>query len=973
MMNEDDTPRTDLPLDVPSIHDEEEAVKEDANEEDIAGTGYVPYHPYPGPYPIPPIPPAHWTDEYQVSFAHCVLEFPSRNIFPAVAKKGKLYVAWDTNKIYRWDGNTYVELTGGGGTPVAALASLTLTQGGRSLGVFNPSGSDTSIDIPSPDIPACPTKLSELENDVGYITSMSWDEVSGKPNFATVATTGDYNDLTNKPEIPTVPSDIGAAAVADATLTDMWSFTDGLLEAACAIFDISTDGKRLAFNESPEPEFPEQPDTKNVFGFKLLNADGEQIGSDLGVARRHDLRMEMLGAHERLLAVVPQGGTVATYSGYRLGPVDGPNVDKLLAPAGNYALKSEIPILGTAAALNVPASGDASSEQVVLGSDSRLTDAREPTAHTHSSIENKDSFGTILSADADGTASITYQRPRFINVTYTIPDTEISITVKRHLNDHADGTVVNVTGLENATWDAQTGQIYSDGAYWGKMGNYVVASEVGETDPFKMDGWGMCQNFYLAATGSFTDYVRPNPEHPYGYETSIIATRPKEVTWSELRVLRDNNELVPGQQYRITDYVATTTQEDTQSANHPFDLIVTANSTNQLSEIARAIQHEGDSYFANSNLAAWKVNYCFDNDNSRFSWADGISYIFVNGRKCRRTPERDRVEDTSHPYCWTSVDNNVFSPYYYTHSEMPSVGAKSVWWQNGNEYTITSVHLSERSGGKGVIYRLVDEFGNDCPYDFKGITMKEHESADNVFRYTFDDGAVSGNADASLRRENRVYGNVMGEWVGGNGSRDARSINRNVFKGTSCYQNIFGVGCHDNTFESGCDGNRFGNDCYFNVFATGCYSNSFGSHCSSNTLGNNCNGNAFENMCMGISFGENCSSNVFDSHSGGIYLGNGCDYNMFGSCCQMITFGSFDLQTGERDVKSYYRYNVVKGPNIFLNLNCTSTTSFSTPYRNVVLESHIGNGDNPITITDSNVGQANKTVYQPANTQFISI
>jgi hypothetical protein len=39
--------------------------------------------------------------------------------------------------------------------------------------------------------------------------------------------------------------------------------------------------------------------------------------------------------------------------------------------------------LGTAATKDVPASGDASSGQVVLGSDTRLTNARTPTSHTH--------------------------------------------------------------------------------------------------------------------------------------------------------------------------------------------------------------------------------------------------------------------------------------------------------------------------------------------------------------------------------------------------------------------------------------------------------------------------------------------------------------------------------------------------------------------------------------------------------------
>ena len=41
------------------------------------------------------------------------------------------------------------------------------------------------------------------------------------------------------------------------------------------------------------------------------------------------------------------------------------------------------PTLGTAAAKDVPTSGNASATQVVMGNDSRLTDARTPTAHTH--------------------------------------------------------------------------------------------------------------------------------------------------------------------------------------------------------------------------------------------------------------------------------------------------------------------------------------------------------------------------------------------------------------------------------------------------------------------------------------------------------------------------------------------------------------------------------------------------------------
>ena len=81
------------------------------------------------------------------------------------------------------------------------------------------------------------------------------------------------------------------------------------------------------------------------------------------------------------------------------------------------------------------------------------------------------------------------------------------------------------------------------------------------------------------------------------------ANKMVEITWTNLKTLRDNSQLVKGMQYRITDYVTTTTQVNTSSAGHSFDVIVVADDINVLNENARAIKHSGDTYFANCNLS----------------------------------------------------------------------------------------------------------------------------------------------------------------------------------------------------------------------------------------------------------------------------------------------------------------------------------------------------------------------------------
>ena len=88
------------------------------------------------------------------------------------------------------------------------------------------------------------------------------------------------------------------------------------------------------------------------------------------------------------------------------------------------------------------------------------------------------------------------------------------------------------------------------------------------------------------------------------------------VTYSNLKTLRDNGNLIPGTSYRITDYETRLGSSSTyQSAGNKFDIIVFAESANKLSEDARAIRNANDNnYFANSKLESWQLKYCLDYD-----------------------------------------------------------------------------------------------------------------------------------------------------------------------------------------------------------------------------------------------------------------------------------------------------------------------------------------------------------------------
>lgn len=499
------------------------------------------------------------------------------------------------------------------------------------------------------------------------------------------------------------------------------------------------------------------------------------------------------------------------------------------------------------------------------------------------------------------------------------------------------------------------------------------------------------------------------------------------LTWDELVELRENGELEPGMQYRIMDYVATTNGDNSsQSANHPFDIIVVADDAHTLNEVARAaLPSDGDEYFINSNVTAWKVWYCLDNDPNRFAWAD-------------------------------------------------------------------------EENGKGVVYRLVDEYNNDCPYDFKGIQFKAYGDTDDVWRYTFDKGGgdsptpsdrwnfvndtnthtwewqgysdgvytwtydsgmtggsslirylvstqqwliwspsrgpgteiyssetnpmaqtitfpgehpitvhrveLNGESEAQSTTSNEdtqdlslhgsangIYGNTIKPYHLENGQR---KLNRMVFKGKTCHSNSFGNNCRENTFgavisdsEQGlCCYNMLGVENYRNTFGYRCSSNQFGDYCSNNSFGNNCNSNKFGDTCSTNKFGNACKQNIAGIECQMIVFGDMCSNNKFGNACSQIAgkdriefckFGNsilgvvFGNGYEESNLKGDYQFIEVGDCVRMVTLDCTANRT--NPSKQKFRYVSIGSGISEKNLSSDKFNQTYHTTYQMAGEETISI
>ena len=493
------------------------------------------------------------------------------------------------------------------------------------------------------------------------------------------------------------------------------------------------------------------------------------------------------------------------------------------------------------------------------------------------------------------------------------------------------------------------------------------------------------------------------------------------ITYESLKTLRDNAKLIPGKQYRIIDYITRTSQENTRSAGHKFDIIVTALDERTLSEEAQAIKNSNEGYFDGSNLSAWKIWYCLDNDTNRFGWAgdemvDKIEHKRYNSSACTINPELIDGNAFITPFNFEScvwVDGNndgrvdysegagsanhdinelIYEWGYFTDENgdtqlciyksdaelykeegQPDYGDKYLYrgvinvdgteydyWQkwdqmtndisvsgdyvyattqrivsNPESYSVTIKTESIYESGKGVIYRMIDEWNNDIPYDFKNIQFARDWSviapdsglSGNVYCYTFS-VFLDGFSEDAIAEDESVKAKECIESDGGGifGNNTIKThqsdvgiylLNDIIFvtdwssDNVYHYSNSFGDNCSSNSFENHCSSNSFGNNCSDNSFGRNCDSNSFGRNCDSNSFGSYCSSNSFGDECSSNSFGESCSSNSFGNYCGFNSFGDVCYSNSFGNNCYNIKFSS----DSSASTKYYYYQNNHFGDN----------------------------------------------------------
>ena len=428
------------------------------------------------------------------------------------------------------------------------------------------------------------------------------------------------------------------------------------------------------------------------------------------------------------------------------------------------------------------------------------------------------------------------------------------------------------------------------------------------------------------------------------------------VTHSELKTLRNNSLLVPGQRYRITDFETTTTQSGTASAGHRFDIIVEATDTNMLSNEARAClptNPAGDvtisEYYTNNKLVPdnWN-NVNIENIPEGIKNLPNLGFTPTSNSDIRTASAYKEGYDITCNAGYLGVSFNWESDESGTYPSTKKINCVGIELvdtstqlviasdfhigstgtsQNKNTYTVivpkTGVYnirfyiIVHPNYDNGILNSLCNMYTYRCTTYFENTDLSAWE-----LKYSLDDDSnmfdwsnkTSGkgfiyymkdeyNNECAYDFKNITY---SGQYTF-NYNIDGTNYDGSVKYGNLCYSNsilldVSGangkLGLPKTLFKNTsntaqCHTNKVARDNWNIIFGNNCYHNTFGERCQNTTLGNNCNHNSFGCGCESNTLGDHCSNNSFGCNCSNNKLKANCVSNKLLYGCTANEFGEY--------------------------------------------------------------------------------
>lgn len=377
------------------------------------------------------------------------------------------------------------------------------------------------------------------------------------------------------------------------------------------------------------------------------------------------------------------------------------------------------------------------------------------------------------------------------------------------------------------------------------------------------------------------------------------------ITYEELKSLRDSRGLIKGAKYEITDY------KTIINGNSLFDL---------------SLESVKDSLGLNETI----------------SWATGIT---------ASTDERVLFNIIVTATDVDAFDENAIAIYDSERgSDYLSQAKVSQWEIKYDLDNDTTKYAWASENGYGVIYYMKDEWGNECPYDFKSITFIN--TVDNTisniqankqyytFTVTLNDGTLT-DMSVPIKGENYSYLNIsstsqclfnkISPCIGNLDGYNKLYLNNNIFNnvdGGICIYNIYHNSSFHNYYYNNCSNNTMHGKYYANIHGADCsnnkfagvtwgnifkdwvswstfgdafmkntigeysYYNTFGDYVYNNTIGASSINNTFEQTILNNTIGSEFVSNYIGQNFSSNTIGNKCESNVFRGLFQNNTLGN---------------------------------------------------------------------------------